>query len=71
MARPKKDPADKYETPKRPGWRVDDETWAMLAAAATAEGKTLVGWALPILVRAAKRTLKATDQSQSSKRSKP
>lgn len=57
MARPKKDPADKYETPKRPGWRVDDETWQLLTDAAAAEGKTLVGWALPILIRSAKRSL--------------
>jgi uncharacterized protein (DUF1778 family) len=57
MARPKKAEGEKYETPKRPGWRVDDETWSLLQEAAAKEGKTLVGWALPILVRAAKRAL--------------
>lgn len=58
MARPKKNHDEKYETPKRPGWRVDDETWDLLKQAAKKEGKTLVGWALPILIRAAKRSLK-------------
>lgn len=57
MARPKKDQADKYETPKRSGWRVDDEPWEQLQLAAKLEGKTLVGWALPILLRAAKRVI--------------
>ena len=57
MARPKKDPNDKYETPKR-SWRVDDKSWELIKSAAEAEGKTLVGWALPILIKAAKRTLK-------------
>lgn len=57
MARPPKPDGEHYETPKRPGWRVDEENWAMLKEAAKKEGKTLVGWALPILVRAAKRVL--------------
>jgi len=57
MARPPKPEGEKYETPKRPGWRVAEETWSLLKSAAAEESKTLVGWALPILVRAAKKVL--------------
>ena len=57
MARPRKNPSEKYETPKRPGWRVNDETWNLLRSAANARGETLVGWAMPILIRAAKRVV--------------
>jgi hypothetical protein len=45
--------ADKQHTPARQLGRVDNETWAMLQAAA--KPGTFTGWALPILVRAAKR----------------
>lgn len=57
MARPPKAEGEHYETPKRPGWRVDDETWSLLVAAATKDGKPLVRWAVPILVREAKKIL--------------
>lgn len=58
MARPKKAPGEKYETPKRPGWRVDDEPWELIKAAAAAKGMSLVGWAMPILIREAKKVLR-------------
>jgi Arc/MetJ family transcription regulator len=45
----------KQHTPARQLGRIDDETWAALQAAAATAGKTFVGWAVPILVRAAKR----------------
>lgn len=64
MSRPPKPAGTHYETPKRPGWRVPDETWMLLQNAAKREGKTLVGWALPILVRAAKRVGKSGSSKQ-------
>lgn len=48
---------EKYETPKRPGWRVEDEPWELIKAAAAKVGKPLVRWAIPILVREAKKVL--------------
>lgn len=58
MARPRKLESEKYETPKRPGWRVSQNDWDFLRSAAAAEGKTLVGWAMPVLLRAARRVLR-------------
>ena len=57
MARPKKDPADRYETPKRPGWRVADEDYELLRKAAEKEGKTLVGMFLPVCIEYARRVM--------------
>lgn len=55
MARPKKHPRDKYETPGRHLGRVDDDTWHLLVEAAKSQGKTFTQWAVDTLVRAAKR----------------
>lgn len=55
MARPRKDPKDKYRTPRRQLGAVDDATWTELQSAAKREGKTFIGWALPILLRAARK----------------
>lgn len=55
MARPKKPAGEKYQTMARQLGRVDDATWAILQAAAKREGETFIGWALPILIIAAKR----------------
>lgn len=55
MARPKKPEGEKYATTPRQLGRVDDETWAILQAAAERQGETFIGWALPILLNAAKK----------------
>lgn len=55
MPRPKKAPEDKYQTPARQFGRIDDETWSELRAAAARQGKTFIAWALPILLKAARR----------------
>jgi uncharacterized protein (DUF1778 family) len=40
---------------------VSDEDWAILKAAAEASGKTFTEWALPTLLKKAKRQEKAED----------
>ena len=53
--RPKKDPADKYETKARKFGRVGEEEWQELHVAAKSAKKTFTQWALEILLRAARR----------------
>lgn len=47
--------------PARQLGRVSDEDWAILKAAAEASGKTFTEWALPTLLKKAKRQEKAED----------
>lgn len=55
MARPKKDPKDKYETPARQLGRVSNEDWAELQAAAERAGLSFTKWALFHLLIAARK----------------
>ncbi len=57
MSRPPKPEGEKYRTPQRQLGRVSDEDWEMLKAAAEKAGVPFTQWALPILLRNAKRQL--------------
>lgn len=55
MGRPPKKPGESSFTPVRNFGRVPDDIWAVLRSAAERSGKSFIGWALPILLDAAKR----------------
>lgn len=62
MIRPRKPPAEKFETPKRMLGRVDDETWERIQKAAQAavergDVESLTQWRLNALLVAANEEL--------------
>ena len=57
MPAPKKAPEDRYRTPPMQLGRVPVEVQDELRDAAQRSGKTFIAWALPILLRAARRKL--------------
>lgn len=59
MARPQKDPSEKFRTPARQLGRVSDERWESLQKAAFMAGKSFTEWALAHLEAAAEREKKS------------
>lgn len=57
--RPPKDPKEKYKTPARQLGRVADEEWDVLKAAAQKAGLSFTEWAVPLLLKAAKKELRS------------
>jgi predicted HicB family RNase H-like nuclease len=54
MGRPPKPEGEKYRTTQRQFGRIPDDEWAILLAAAKAEGMSFTQWAKQILLQAAK-----------------
>jgi hypothetical protein len=59
VGRPTKPKREKYKTPQRQLGRVDDDTWEVLRSVTEQTGVPFIQWALPVLVKEAKRLLKA------------
>jgi hypothetical protein len=58
MGRPRKEAEDRFQTPARQFGRISDDDWNELKAAADAAGQSMVEWALPALLRKARREAK-------------
>lgn len=62
MGRPPKEAEDRFKTPARQFGRISDHAWNELKAAAEAAGQSMVEWALPSLLRKARREEKQRGQ---------
>lgn len=65
MARPRKPESEKYKTPTRQFGRVQDDPWNEIQeAVAASELESLVAWALPTLLKKARREKQQREKSK-------
>lgn len=62
MARPQKEAKDKFMTPARQFGRISDSDWNLIKAACEAASQSMVEWALPTLLKKARREAKQRGQ---------
>ncbi len=59
VGRPTKPKREKYKTPQRQLGRVDDDSWNVLRSVTEETGVPFIQWALPVLLKEARKLLTA------------